>query len=296
VYRDTQGAYHAVRVADGVTIATDPASAGPVFQSVLNQDFLQDPSSGFGAGDIYVRPALYELGATFAGLNVRRYTRLTIDPTAILQVPSGYAGPVFIIAAINDAGVAYAEICGGIIREAQPNRNQWTAFRLQASPADGHQLGVLYNKIRDSVVLGPGVGLDLDVTALKGFINANRFESIRFDSPTIGIKFSVPTTDPGGYKVGEEDFGILYNSFSDLQFQSDTGRPGVPPRYNVGIQEVTGVGNTFIATSVWDAPRLPVMTISPTADRTFIVGGALGGEHALNPATITDQGLRTKIL
>src|SRR5512135_104751 len=179
VYRDTQGAYHAVRVADGVTIATDPASATPVFQSVLNQDFLQDPSGGFGAGDIYVRPALYELGATFAGLNVRRYTRLTSDPTAILQVPSGYAGPVFIIAAINDAGVAYAEICGGIIREAQPNRNQWTAFRLQASPADGHQLGVLYNKIRDTVVFGPGVGLELNVTAAKGFINANRFEFIR---------------------------------------------------------------------------------------------------------------------
>jgi hypothetical protein len=62
-YRDnpTSGAYHAVRVSDGVEIATDPAAAAPVLQQVLDQDLLQDPSSGNGAGDIYVRSAIYEL-------------------------------------------------------------------------------------------------------------------------------------------------------------------------------------------------------------------------------------------
>jgi hypothetical protein len=60
VYRDspTAGAYRAVRGADGAQIATDPASAGPVLQRALDQDLLQDPSSGFGAGDIYVRSGI----------------------------------------------------------------------------------------------------------------------------------------------------------------------------------------------------------------------------------------------
>jgi hypothetical protein len=122
VYRDnpTGGAYHAVRVADGQEIATDPNAAGPVLQQVLDQDFLQDPTSGYGAGDIYVRAGLYELGTAFAGLQVRSFTRLTLDPTAILQVPSNYGGAIFVFASNNTAEVSQTQISGGIMREQQP--------------------------------------------------------------------------------------------------------------------------------------------------------------------------------
>jgi hypothetical protein len=284
VYRDnpTSGAYHAVRVSDGVEIATDPAAAAPVLQQVLDQDLLQDPSSGNGAGDIYVRSAIYELGDGFAGLNVRSFTRLTLDPTAFLQVPSGYGGAVFILASNNSAEVAQTEIGGGIIRESQPAQHQWTAFLLQAA-ADQQTAGILFNKIRDTVVYEPAVGLALRVTGDHGFINANTFELLRVWGAGVAVDFSVVP----GYQVGEEDFGILYNLFFDLNYQTEAAR------YQAGIQNVTGVHNTFNEVNIWDVPGgNPLMTIGPTADRTLIIGGILAGE----PGVIVDQGRATKIV
>jgi hypothetical protein len=157
VYRDspTGGAYHAVRVSDGLEIATDPAAAGPVLQQALNQNFLQDPSSGYGAGDIYVRAGLYEMGAGFAGLQVRSFTRFILDPTALLQVASGYAGAVFVLASNNAAEVAQTEIGGGIIREAQPRLHQRTAFLLQATATDPPQHGILSTRSAIASFMNP---------------------------------------------------------------------------------------------------------------------------------------------
>jgi hypothetical protein len=42
----------------------------------------------------------------------------------------------------------------------------------------------------------------------------------------VGVDFSVVP----GYQLGQETFGILYNYFSNLQFQSEASR------YQVGIQ------------------------------------------------------------
>lgn len=38
------------------------------------------------------------------------------------------------------------------------------------------------------------------------------------------------------------------------------------------------------------------MTIGPMADRTLVTGGALGGEYAVNPNVIADQGRGTKVV
>jgi hypothetical protein len=287
VYRDTPtgGAYHAVRISDGQEIATHPTFADPVLQQVLDQDLLQDPSSGYGAGDIYVRAALYELSDTFGGLQIRSFTRLTLDPTAFIEVPSGYGGAVFILASNNTAEVSQAEISSGVLREKQPAQHNWTAFLLQAA-ADQQTAGILFNKIRDTIVYEPAIGMALHVTGNHGFINANTFDFLRVWGAAVAIDFSVIA----GYQLGEEDFGILYNAFLNLQFQTEAAR------YQAGIQNVTGVGNAFTDTSVWDTPHDPAMTIGPTADRTLIVGGTLGGEHAVNPNVITDQGRNTKIV
>jgi len=287
VYRDTptSGAYHAVRLADGTEIANDSSLAGPVLQEALNQYFLQDPSSGYGAGDIYVRSGIYELGAGFGGLNVRSFVRLTLDPTAILQVPSGYGGAVFILASNNTAEVSQAEVGGGIIREAQPAQHGWTAFLLQAA-ADQQKVGILFNKIHSTVLYEPAVALAVHVTGDHGFINSNTFEFLRVWGAAIALDFSVVS----GYQLGEEDFGILYNRFSDLHFQSEAAR------YQAGIQNVTGVHNTFNEVKIWDIPRNPAITIGPTADRTLVIGGTLVGEYAANPSVISDQGRATKII
>jgi hypothetical protein len=272
-------------VADGTEIATDPASAGPVLQSALDQDLLQDPTSGFGAGDIYVRSAIYELGAAFAGLSVRSFTRLTLDPTAFLQVPSGYTGAVFELASNNTAEVSQADVGGGIIREAQPAQHQWTAFWLQAA-ADQQTAGILFTKIHDTVIYEPATALALHVTGDHGFINSNTFEFLRVWGAGVGVDFSVVA----GYQLGDENFGILYNYFVDLNFQSEAAR------YQMGVQHVTGVHNAFTEVNVWDIPRTPAMTIGSTADRTLVIGGTPGGEYATNPNVIQDQGRATKIV
>jgi hypothetical protein len=287
VYRDspTSGGYHAVRVADGQEVAASPTAAGSVLQQVLDQDLLQDPSSGRGPGDIYVRSGLYELGTGFAGLQVRSFTRLILDPTAFLQVPAGYAGMVFVLASSNTAEVSQTEISGGILREAQPAQHQWTGFLLQAA-ADQETAGILFNKIQDSILYQPRIALALHVTGDHGFVNANRFEFLRVWGAAVGVDFSVVP----GYQLGQETFGILYNYFSNLQFQSEASR------YQVGIQSVTGVHNAFTEVNVWDIPHTPAMTIGPTADRTLVIGGTLGGESAINPAVISDQGRATKVV
>jgi hypothetical protein len=284
VYRDnpTSGAYHAVRVSDGMEIATDSASAAPVLQHVLDQDLLQDPSSGHGPGDIYVRSAIYELGTGFGGLSVRSFTRLIFDPTAFLQVPPGYGGAVLVLASNNTAEVAQTEIAGGIIRESQPAQHQWTAFLLQAA-ADQQTAGILFNKIRDTIVYQPAVALALHVTGNHGFINANTFEFLRVWGAGVAIDFSVIPE----YQVGQENFGILYNLFFDLNYQTEA------TRYQAGVQNVTGVHNTFTEVNIWDVPGgQPLMTIGPTADRTLVVGGILAGE----PGVIVDQGRATKVV
>jgi hypothetical protein len=126
----------------------------------------------------------------------------------------------------------------------------------------------------------------LHVTGNHGFINANTFEFLRVWGAAVCIDFAVVA----GYQRGEEDFGILYNYFSDLQFQSEA------PRFQAGIQNVTGVHNAFTEVNVWDIPRTPAMTIGPTADRTLVIGGTLGGEYAVNPSVIQDQGGATRII
>lgn len=287
VYRDspTAGAYHAVRVADGVEIANNPTSAGPVIQQALDQFLLQDSTSGYGAGDIYVRSGIYELGAGFTGLNIRSFGRLTLDPTAFLEVPAGYTGAVFILESDNSTEVSQAQVGGGIIREAQPRQYQWTAFLLQAT-ADQQPAGILFNKVRDTVVYEPGVGLALHVTGDHGFITSNTFEFLRIWGAGVAIDFSIVA----GYQTGQENFGTLYNHFFDLHFESEAAR------YEAGIQNVTGVHNTFSEVKIWDIPRTPAMTIGPTADRTLVIGGTLAGEYAANPNVITDQGHATKIV
>jgi hypothetical protein len=165
-------------------------------------------------------------------------------------VPSGYTGTVFVLASNNTAEVSQAEIGGGIIREAQPAQHQWTAFLLQAA-ADLQTAGLLLNKIHDTVVYEPATALAVHVTGNHGFINANTFEFLRVWGAGVGIDFSIVA----GYQLGEEDFGILYNHFVDLDFQSEA------TRYQAGVQNVTGVHNAFTEVNVWDIPRTPAMTI-----------------------------------
>src|SRR5205823_1881798 len=146
--------------------------------------------------------------------------------------------------------------------------------------------GILFNKVRDTVVYEPAIAVALRVSGKKGFINSNTFQFLRVWGARVAIDFSVVSE----YKRGVEDFGILYNHFLDLHFQSDGS-------YVAGVRDVSGVHNTFNEVKVWDIPGgKPALTIGPLADRTLVIGGTLAGEFAVNPGVIVDQGGSTKIV
>ena len=118
VYRDypNWGAYHAV-AANGTEIAANPNDPEPVLQAALNQPFWNDPSSGPGAGDVYLRAGDYLLPGTFSGFDLRRYTRLIMDPTARLAVPNGYTGYAFRLQSSDSNGsLAHSTLEGGQTR------------------------------------------------------------------------------------------------------------------------------------------------------------------------------------
>jgi hypothetical protein len=293
VYRDqfSSGSYHAIRVRDGVEIKSHATDAAPVIQAALDQPFLGDPNPhNFGPGDVYISAAVYELGASMPGLLLRSNTRVTLDPTAILEVASGYVGPVVLLQADQTAGALLeANWDGGIIREAKPEQRQWTAFKLRSNPSGDLSttagFGVMFNKISNTRVLGGLIGIAMYATGnAHSFVNANKLEFLKFYQPQIAIDFQVFS----GYQLGEESGGILYNHFVDLQFEASHD----PSTFTAGIRGVSGVHNQFTGIGLWDAPTSPVLTIGPLADRTLVVGGMLAGEAG----AIGDGGRATKVV
>jgi hypothetical protein len=289
VSRDTPTscAYHATR-SDGTEIAVNQDFADPVIQAALNQNFLLDPQSGHGPGDIYIQSGTYSLSPGFTGFQVFSFTRLTLDPTPRLLVPSGYAGAVFQLLSDDSIEVAHTMIDGGMLTEDAPPQHQWTGFLLKAS-ATGHKAGIFFNKIANTIIFNAQVGIKLLVDSNNGFINDNTFQFLRMVEQVIFVDFTIdPSTN---YQVGEEDFGILFNHFFDLRCQAGTTTTH-------GIKDIAGVHNTFLETQVIDigqpggVPDAKRATISSLASNTLIIGGILAG----GADVFVDQGVATKIL
>ena len=292
VFREkpTSGNYQAVRTRDGLVLKTSPNAPEQVLQAALDQPLLEFSGNGFGAGDIYVSSGLYQFSSAFAGLLVHSFTRVTLDATAILEVPSGYAGPVIQLLADNTNSVEDSVFDGGRIRESKSGeiRRQWTAFKLKSNTIGGPDSGVIFCKLTNTVVTDAGIGIAMYATGDNhSFVNSNKLEFLRFYTPVMSMDFQVFD----GYVLGEEDGGLSYNNFVDVQFQIDA------EHFHAGINNVCGVGNTFTSVNVWDAgTSTTVMTIGSLADRTLIVGGTLGGESLHNSAVIQDRGRDTRVV
>jgi len=134
------------------------------------------------------------------------------------------------------------------------------------------------------VVINPGIGIDLQCPDPNGFISSNLFDNLRIWGARTGIRFRVFD----GYARGQETAGIFYNTLSNvrLEWTRDDARAGV---YNVAIEDVVGVHNTFLEVMPWDAPGDTLMTSAEKADGTLIVGGILGGERRNHPNNIVDR-------
>jgi hypothetical protein len=179
---------------------------------------------------------------------------------------------------------------GGRIRESKSGEIQrgWTAFTLMSNATGGPDQGVMFCKLTNTVVTDAGIGIAIyAIGDNTSFVNSNKLEFLRFYSPMVSVDFRVFN----GYFLGEEDGGISYNNFVDVQFEI------VPDLFEAGIRNVCGVGNTFNSVNVWDAgTSTTVMTIGSLADRTLIVGGTLGGESLHNSAVIQDRGRDTRVV
>jgi hypothetical protein len=161
-------------------------------------------------------------------------------------------------------------------RPGRPGSRQ-TAFLLQASAPTN--AGILFNKLMNTIIYNAQIGVRLWVEGASGhdFINANAFEFLGMWFCERFVSFQI---DNPAYNAGEQDFGIVGNTFTDLECQSDT-------TLTTGVEGVTGAFNTFVEVKVWDVPEgQPSTIVTNKAYHTRIIGG-------LMTANIVDNGVDT---
>ena len=249
-------------------------------------------ANGGSPGNVYVQAGDYQLKApqdpvtkksTLISLDVHSFTNLILDHGARLIVPTGAAGSVITLIARDGAhagppslGVANTTISGGHIFEtttkAAPAQGRWTAFLLSAEANDSR--GNQFNKIRDTMVYNPGVGIALNVQGTGGYINSNTFEFLRIWGGRKFIRFDL---DPNS-KVVQGNSQIMCNLFNNVHCECQSPDPNQPwVQTEAGIANVVGEKCTFIEVNVWDIQRAAAhavsLDITGRALNTFVVGG-----------------------
>jgi hypothetical protein len=277
VYHDSAG-YHAEH-SDGTPLPGTPQpTPDSVIQIALDQLFLGGPSQK-GPGHIYIQtadPAAYDLSPDFTGFNVSSFTRITMDPTTVLRVPSSYEGPVFRLRSDDHVGIEEVIIDGGDLRQ-QSGSQKFIGILLESagtvitSPTNPTP-GVFFNRITNTVIRGAAIGIKLSITGPGGWINGNAFQSAKMFGCGVFIDFDIPDNFyphpiPGNGAEGR--LGIHYNHFDDVQCQSDAS-------VSVGIRNIRHIGNMFVDVKIWDVPTTALSaTIHQDATNTIILGGIL---------------------
>lgn len=267
----------------GNPVPTTPEGALQVALDLIENN----PNSG-GPGDVYVTAGTYRLTDTeFKGFNVHSYTNLRLDGRAEIIVPPEWEpNAVFNLLSDDDAnlyGVTNSSIDGGRIT-APDDTAEWTAFRLKGSSTGANLLpgvtaGMQYNKIINTEITRAGIGVEIIVDKLRGYVNSNTFEFLRMGSCRNFVRFSMADLE---YTTG---IPIWANRFVDLQ--CGCSKNGV--RTTIGIAGVTGRQNEFHSVKVWDIQNAvadPATNKGPLtievlskAKQTLIVGGILVGGY-----------------
>jgi hypothetical protein len=242
-----------------------------------NRKMAWASQSGYGAGHIYVQSGEYYLSPSFPGFNIHSFTRLTLDPTALLNVYYNYGGYVFKLQSTNNEEPYHSIIDGGIISEksppGDPNRGnppqrKWVGIQLQGSAG-----GVFFNNFLNMRINDANIGIRFLVDTAAGWINANSFKSIKMWNNNVFIDF-----DATG--VGR---GIDRNYFENLECQCARNS-------SFGVRGIKGECNTFIDVNIWDLPTGSTnATIDNSALNTIIIGGIMTGQGFI------DRGRYTKI-
>jgi hypothetical protein len=272
---------------------------GPISEVVI-QDALNDPGplddpSGqrAGPGHIHILDGIYDLSSYFQGFFLRSFTTLTLSPQAVIRVPNGYAGQVFILASTKGRYVTDCTIDGGDIREMGPSpQRQWIAILLY-----GGRDGVLFNKFMNTTIRSAKIGIQLVATNDPkvppdrplidgGWVNGNLFEGLKMWSNDVFIDFVMD----GRYLPDRGDnniTGIHRNRFINIECQSDLNTIH-------GVRNIRHDGNSFMNVNIWDinkgSPGAVISNIHPDASGTVIISGVMTGQG------FSDQGKATKIV
>jgi hypothetical protein len=272
IYKRGNNNYIALE-SDGSQLLQDPVPER-VIQTVLDQK----GSTGEGPGHIYIRDGNYNLSAGFSGLNVSQHTRLTLEPTAYITVPNGYAGPVFRLVTNNTPNCYDNIIDGGTINETgpKPQRN-WVCLLLQ-----GTTEGVLFNKVMNMTIYDAGTGIKILVNDSRGWVNGNSFEFLKMWKNNIFIDFDITVPYPPDT---ESIPGIHRNNFNALECQCGDNTIQ-------GIRNIRHVCNTFVNVKIWDLKRGRIAAnVHKDGTGTIILSGIIA-----YPASFIDEGKSTKII
>lgn len=253
----------------------------PIIQTALDQTTPENTAPGY----IYIQDGNYNLSSSFRGFNIKSNTRLTLGPTAYLNVPNSYNGSVFKLESRND-DVCNSIIDGGYIREAIPAggsaKRLWTGILLHASADVPRMKGVLFNKFMNTMIYDANIGIKLVVDGSQGFVNANSFQFLKMCQNNIFIDFSMRQDLEDKYLPGEEFFGIHRNHFENLECQSSANTI-------CGVQNIRHVGNTFIDVKIWDLQKGASSNVHHHATNSIIIAGLMTNQ------CFADNGAYTKI-
>ena len=240
-------------------------TSGTVFETVLQ-------AAVSAGGTIYIAPGTYTFSNAFASIVFPVspiYTKLVMDPLAILTVPNGYAGDVFLLNNTATAGCWNNTVEGGQLNEAGSIARNWTGVRLRCSSNGSVQSGCYHNSVKNVTILYPNVGiaLEADSTATLGFINQNYFEqNIIYGAKTAFIDFQMNLAYNSAFP------NINRNRFFRCLLQATNSTDAT-----IGVRNIRHKENSFIDMYVVDfsGSNLAGSTIHTDAQHTRIEGGTM---------------------
>lgn len=200
----------------------------------------------------------------------RNSQRVTVDESAVLQVPSGYTGTVFLMDG-NGVQMRGAVVSGGgrIVEAGKSGGRatvpgQWTAFHFRAVNS-----GVTAFVAEGVQVEWPGTAFKYEVQG-NGWVNGGTIKDLRILYPRVYVE-----------TIGST--GVV--SFASNTLRDLMGQGGDYTEY--GLKGITGRDWLFDSVAFWDFHNNPTAVsahIASTAECVTIIGGTLTTRNFTNDA------------
>lgn len=231
--------------------------------AAINAALAANPS-----GHILITGGTYRIDSPL--LLTRTEQRVTVDASAVLQVPTSYTGTVFRIGStiqvrgvqVGGAGVITQEGKSG---GASTPPGDWTAFHIigESNRSYSHVVSGL-------TVSWCGTFARMETTGATGWVNGNIFRDCRVLYPKTMLHIV----------NGASGVGFAGNQFTNVMVQA-----GDFTEY--GLRSLTGRGWAFNDVNLWDLNKNPAgvsSEITAGAEDVRIIGGLLTVQNVINNA------------